>query len=219
MSKDTADRPLIADTVVTSKHMTEFLTRMHEPLDRLSRRRWRARFRRWGIDTNHWVNSSGNKYSDELLARAVAQSESFASVIRYLGLRQAGGTQAHIARRIRAAGIDTSHFTRQAHNRGKPSPFRLHPEQVLRVLPAGSGRVKAPQLRRALMAVGVPEQCVECGCGPEWRGKPLRLVIDHENGDWMDNRQENLRFLCPNCHAQTATWCRTMASRRPKIVG
>jgi hypothetical protein len=219
MFKDVTDRRLIAETVATTKHMTDFLTRMNEPLDRSSRRRWRTRFRRWGIDTSQWVNSSGRKYSDEVLARAVAESESYAAVIRTLGLRQAGGTQAHIARRIRAAAIDTSHFKRQAHNRGKPSPFRRHPELVLRVLPSGSGRVKPPQLRRALMAVGVQEQCDECGCGPEWRGRPLRLVIDHENGDWMDNRQENLRFLCPNCHAQTATWCRTFASRPPKIDG
>jgi predicted RNA-binding Zn-ribbon protein involved in translation (DUF1610 family) len=36
----------------------------------------------------------------------------------------------------------------------------------------------------------------------------LRLVVDHISGDWLDNRLENVRFLCPNCHAQTATWCR-----------
>jgi hypothetical protein len=29
------------------------------------------------------------------------------------------------------------------------------------------------------------------------------LVIDHINGDFHDNRAENLRFMCPNCHAQT----------------
>jgi allantoicase len=32
-------------------------------------------------------------------------------VLRYLGLRQAGGTQSHITRRVRLFEIDTSHFT------------------------------------------------------------------------------------------------------------
>jgi hypothetical protein len=34
----------------------------------------------------------------------------------------------------------------------------------------------------------------------------LVLQIDHINGDILDNRRENLRFLCPNCHSQTATF-------------
>lgn len=32
---------------------------------------------------------------------------------------------------------------------------------------------------------------------------PLTLHIDHISGDFRDNRAANLRFLCPNCHAQT----------------
>jgi hypothetical protein len=35
----------------------------------------------------------------------------------------------------------------------------------------------------------------------------MTLQIDHINGDWHDNRLENLRYLCPNCHALTETWC------------
>lgn len=213
MTTEIPDRALVIATVAESAHMTEFLSRMGEPLDRLSRRRWRVRLKRWQIDKSHWVNSPGHRYSDRDLAEAVAASISYAEVLRRLGIKQAGGSQAYIARRIRSLGLDTSHFHRQAHNRGKASPNRARPELVLRILPTGSGRIRASQLRRALLAVGVPELCAECRCEPVWLGKPLRLVIDHRNGDWLDNRPENLRFLCPNCHAQTSTWCRKMSAR------
>ena len=213
MTNEMPDRALVVEAVADTKNMTEFLTRMGEPLDRLSRRRWRARFRRWEIDKSHWVPSSGTSRSDEELAEAVAASVSLAEVLRRLGIKQAGGSQAHISRRIRSAGLRTDHFRRQAHNRGRPSPYRLRPELVLRILPPGSARIKTPQLRRALTAMGVPERCAQCGCEPVWREKPLRLVIDHRNGDWLDNRLVNLRFMCPNCHAQTATWCRKLSAR------
>jgi len=36
-----------------------------------------------------------------------------------------------------------------------------------------------------------------------WLGSELTLEIDHMNGRYSDNRPENLRFLCPNCHSQT----------------
>ena len=32
------------------------------------------------------------------------------------------------------------------------------------------------------------------------------LHIDHIDGDWRNNRPENLRLLCPNHHALTATY-------------
>ena len=40
----------------------------------------------------------------------------------------------------------------------------------------------------------------------EWNGKPIVLEIDHINGINSDNRVENLRYVCPNCHSQTSTY-------------
>lgn len=51
----------------------------------------------------------------------------------------------------------------------------------------------------------LPYQCSECKIS-EWRGLEICLDIDHINGIRVDNRIENLRFLCPNCHSQTPTY-------------
>lgn len=49
-------------------------------------------------------------------------------------------------------------------------------------------------------------KCNTCGIS-EWNQKPLVLALDHINGNNRDYRFENLRFLCPNCHSQTDTYC------------
>jgi 5-methylcytosine-specific restriction endonuclease McrA len=47
--------------------------------------------------------------------------------------------------------------------------------------------------------------CQSCGI-VDWRGRPLSMHLDHVNGIRNDNRLENLRMLCPNCHSQTPTY-------------
>ncbi len=64
----------------------------------------------------------------------------------------------------------------------------------------------------------IPYICVECGNDGNHNGKPLVLQLDHMNGKAEDNRIENLRFLCPNCHSQTATYAgKASTGKRVKI--
>ena len=46
------------------------------------------------------------------------------------------------------------------------------------------------------------KQCYSCGI-KDWLNTPIKLELDHINGDNTDNRIGNLRYLCPNCHSQT----------------
>jgi 5-methylcytosine-specific restriction endonuclease McrA len=58
-------------------------------------------------------------------------------------------------------------------------------------------------LKNRMIKAGLKNgSCEDCGIA-DWRGRPLSIALHHVNGDGRDNRLENLRLLCPNCHSQT----------------
>lgn len=173
-----------------------------------SRRQLRLRLEALGVDTAQLRDRVDKyaKYTEPMLREAAQESTSVAGVLRYLGLPLSGGNHAHISRRLKALDIDTSHFCR-ASNKGQPSPGRRTAADILVVTALGGRRTKRHHLERAMLERDVPYVCESCGLSPEWQGRALRLHIDHVNCCWLDNRLENLRFLCPNCHSQTDTYC------------
>ncbi len=46
--------------------------------------------------------------------------------------------------------------------------------------------------------------CSMCGI-TEWNKKPIRLWVDHIDGDPSNNSSSNFRLICPNCESQTDT--------------
>lgn len=68
--------------------------------------------------------------------------------------------------------------------------------------------------KRILKENLISYKCAQCDNLGLWNGKQLILQLDHKNGINTDNRLENLRFLCPNCHSQTETYAGNKFKRK-----
>ena len=144
------------------------------------------------------------KYTEEQFIDAVKSSTSIRQVLNKLGLKEAGGNYSITKTRIKNLNLDISHFKGQAWNKGK----KLGPKKSIQELlvidrkhPYQSYKLKNRLLQEEIKT----HQCECCGI-TEWNGQPSPLELDHINGINYDNRLENLRLLCPNCHAQTDTY-------------
>lgn len=89
-----------------------------------------------------------------------------------------------------------------------PRPQRLAIDELL---VAGRARSRT-NIKLRLLSAGLKDgRCEECGIS-EWLGEPLSMALHHVNGDGSDNRLENLRLLCANCHSQTPNFARKGSS-------
>jgi hypothetical protein len=138
---------------------------------------------------------------------AVMNSRSAAGALRILGLVPAGGNYIALYDRIREYALDTSHWLGQGHLKGQTNPYtpKIPLEKIL--VRNSSYRGGTSLLRSRLVRAGIfADRCSACGLS-EWRQRRIALHLDHANGERFDNRPENLRLLCPNCHSQTETYC------------
>jgi hypothetical protein len=167
----------------------------------------RRRIKVLGLDTRHFSRTPsrgggrGRRWTDDELVGAVQISRSVAQVIRKLGLIPAGGNYDLVQQRIRALGLDTTHFTGSLGGRSTPTPATpLH--EIL----VANRFTSSHKLKKRLIREGIKQaRCERCGWAERAPDGRVPLELDHVNGDKFDNRIENIRILCPNCHALQPT--------------
>lgn len=149
------------------------------------------------------------------LRAAVEASQSIRETLGRLGIGISGSSYAAIKAAMRRHGIDRSHFRGQGWALGTRGAVRNGAPPLEEMLIKDSPHPCTSGLRKRLLKESVKEhRCEVCGLS-DWCGMRIPLQLDHLNGDRRDNRLENLRVVCPNCHAQTETWCgRNIARQR-----
>ncbi len=144
------------------------------------------------------------KWTENQFKEAVITSRSKRQVLKKLGLREAGGNYSQVEKYIKEYRLNTSHFTGYAWSRGLTGigkPF-LSLAEILTI----NSSYQSYKLKLRLFAAGLKNQkCEECGWAKKSNDGRIPLELDHVNGCRTDNRIENLRILCPNCHSLKPT--------------
>jgi Zn finger protein HypA/HybF involved in hydrogenase expression len=150
--------------------------------------------------------------TDDQIREAVRDHYSYTEIIRALDRSPAGSRFRWIKAHIKRLELDISHFktnserVKELHQKGAYSYEAKIPHE--KFFSQESTCYTGKNIKNRILKEKLLEyKCHECNL-LTWRDKPLTLHLDHINGDFMDNRLENLRFLCPNCHSQTPTYCR-----------
>jgi predicted RNA-binding Zn-ribbon protein involved in translation (DUF1610 family) len=136
------------------------------------------------------------------------ESSSFIEVLEKIGYNGYNGNHRTLTRRLNEEKFDLTKLNQNRVFALKSQGFNSHNKKDLKYYLVENSTYNNSHLKRRLIEEGYFEyKCSDPNCGiDEWHNKPISLQLDHINGVNNDNRLENLRLLCPNCHSQTKTF-------------
>ena len=154
-------------------------------------------------------------YTKNEVQVAVENSRCYSDVFRQLGIKINGGSYVWIKRLVAKFEINISHFLSASEIANEKSCKNKIERDYLTDDISKDYRVQSGRLYNFMTSHGVEYQCSKCNL-TEWLGIPLRLDVDHIDGNSLNNNINNLQFLCPNCHRQKTIKYVPQQSRQPK---
>lgn len=148
--------------------------------------------------------------SKEELEQIVITSDTYSEVVEKLGLSGKSGNNISLLKeRIKFDNINHDNLKQKGSDRMIQALKSSTNKKLLslEIILTENSTYDRGRLKKRLISEGIiVNKCSKCGLENEWQGQPISLQIDHINGIRNDNRLENLRLLCPNCHSQTDTF-------------
>lgn len=150
------------------------------------------------------MSNNHRSWTDQQLIDAVKESFSYRHVIVLLGLIPAGGNYDQVKKRIKYLNLSTEHFTGMLWSKGLK--YQNKARVPLEKLLIKDIEVQSYKLKIKLIEAGIKKrECEMCGWAQVSIDGRIPVELDHINGNKRDNRLENLRVLCPNCHSLQTT--------------
>ena len=154
------------------------------------------------MESSIWYKRANRvwKLSAQEFNKLVKESENVHDIVEKLGYKNYSPDAVfHINKRIEIERVDTSHFVERRKRKKK-----INREDIIN---GTHGYIGNNALKRRIIEEGLLEyKCEICGNRGVWNGMPISLQLDHKDGRHSNGKLENLRFLCPNCHSQTANY-------------
>lgn len=135
--------------------------------------------------------------SNDDFIKFVNESNTYSDLLRKCGYTNLGNNKT-VKKRIILLNLSIEHFIKNTPPINIKKPLN---DILIENITLNNTNLK----KRLIKELNWEYKCSECNIS-KWNEKDISLELDHINGNNTNNKINNLRLLCPNCHSQTPTF-------------